>query len=599
MRTAAAHREDGGDEDEQRGVEEDRESDEGDIMDTHCESCDKDFVGREGLFHHLAKNSKHNWCFACSRDFANKEALMQHSISRVHKAPDLKCPLCSSMFKIPSAIAQHIESGACHNISRHQVTAAVHSLKISPTISVSHRLTQGPSTATANYQATERTFNALKNAYECYLCHANFRTLDRLDQHLNSPAHDKDEFKCPKCKKTYKLVSGLTQHIESEVCRVATFEALEDEVHQLSERVAKVLKISATTPSAQIPKSLSRAAREVEHNLKRIRLAGDPNIYSLSIVNGSAKLQIARYPRKLDGSLFSAREAMIFFTLIEPVRCFHAFDRPDDIEGTVCDAREATTQRHAGKIFLACPEADNKCCNFWECLDTALEYGSTLSSVKVSQPVQTAVQVWFKVYGGPSNSRVKGTEAYKLFSSNKADREEARKDFQQLLDESVAHFRDRADVDMLESVEEDIPTVTSSSGSDDSFSSNMSPPPSPPLASTNAKAKATNQLLTLLVQSGNHGFPVSEYEELLHHAKITIPPHFRDSLIDSPNPLVRYLARLGDNGAALRDYRDFEMESQSCCGRIVHTDNRGDHNARPGEHFITDDAGVKTTFWVD
>jgi hypothetical protein len=33
---------------------------------------------------------------------------------------------------------------------------------------------------------------------------------------------------CPRCKQTYKLISGLIQHIESEICGLALFEQVED-----------------------------------------------------------------------------------------------------------------------------------------------------------------------------------------------------------------------------------------------------------------------------------------------------------------------------------------------------------------------------------
>lgn len=221
-------------------------------------------MNREALLQHLAKSGRHNWCFVCSRDFATAHGLeqvrrhslstwppcllftvlpQQHSQSRVHKPCDLKCPLCSAKFKVPSAIAHHIESGACHNISRHQVTAAVRSLKIASPIAISHRLTQGPSSVIVSYQATERAFNHRVNAYECYLCHGTFRTLHALNQHLNSAAHDQDEFKCPKCKRTFTLVSGLIQHIESEVCGLARFKQVEDEAYELMTRFTRALKL--------------------------------------------------------------------------------------------------------------------------------------------------------------------------------------------------------------------------------------------------------------------------------------------------------------------------------------------------------------------
>lgn len=164
----------------------------------------------------------------------------QHTSSRVHNGRDFYCPLCSKGFKVPSSIALHIESGACGNISRHQVTSAVHSLKLSPTISISGRIqnTSRPLTIT-HYSASERAFNG--TAYECYLCHSTFRSLSSLNAHLGSPAHDKDQFKCPKCKVEFKLVSGLIQHIESEKCGVARFKQVEDYATALTQQFSRLL----------------------------------------------------------------------------------------------------------------------------------------------------------------------------------------------------------------------------------------------------------------------------------------------------------------------------------------------------------------------
>jgi len=208
----------------------------------YCGACDRWFINRLSKYQHLAASSSHNWCFVCSRDFSSPTALDQHSSSRVHKACDLPCPLCSKTFKIPSAIALHIESGACHNISRHQVTAAVHSLGIVPTISITRRLHGSSSAArtTITYAASEMAFNG--SAYECYLCHRTFSSLMSLNAHLNSPAHDAKEFKCPSCRKEFKLISGLIQHIETETCGVARFQQVEDFAHNLADQFSRLLK---------------------------------------------------------------------------------------------------------------------------------------------------------------------------------------------------------------------------------------------------------------------------------------------------------------------------------------------------------------------
>jgi uncharacterized Zn-finger protein len=180
------------------------------------------------------------FCSCLHASYINKDPVVQHSSSPVHRGLDFECPLCSKRFKTPSSIALHIESGTCHNFSRAQVTAAVHALKIVPTISVSHRI-EGGTIRVVSYYVTERAFNG--TAYECYLCHRTFRTLGALNSHINSPAHDADEFKCPKCKRKYKLVSGLMQHIESEACGIARFQVVEDFTKNLVDQFLKRLKL--------------------------------------------------------------------------------------------------------------------------------------------------------------------------------------------------------------------------------------------------------------------------------------------------------------------------------------------------------------------
>jgi len=149
-------------------------------------------------------------------------------IYQQHHSSSCECPLCSKSFGAASAVAQHVESGACHNVSRHQVTAAVKSLEIIPSITISRRLewpVDGQFTIIRSF-ATQGAFNGF--GYVCSICTKSFRTLGSLEMHLNSPAHDHGQFECPKCKKEVKLVSGLIQHIESESCGIAKFKEVRD-----------------------------------------------------------------------------------------------------------------------------------------------------------------------------------------------------------------------------------------------------------------------------------------------------------------------------------------------------------------------------------
>jgi hypothetical protein len=76
--------------------------------------------------------------------------------------------------------------------------------------------------------ATELAWNGL--AYECYLCEKEFSSLHGLNNHIKSPAHEQDLYHCPKasCRKTYKVLSGLIQHMESESCGVMRFSQIQN-----------------------------------------------------------------------------------------------------------------------------------------------------------------------------------------------------------------------------------------------------------------------------------------------------------------------------------------------------------------------------------
>ena len=131
----------------------------------------------------------------------------------------MKCALCPQLFKEPSSIALHIESGECTpGLDRHHVTQAIQSLKVKPSIligedestsdvgasisgineifssatSVSSSMAISHGTVTAEI-ATEDAFNGV--AYECPTCEKRFDTLDSLNLHIRSAAHDDDKFK--------------------------------------------------------------------------------------------------------------------------------------------------------------------------------------------------------------------------------------------------------------------------------------------------------------------------------------------------------------------------------------------------------------------
>jgi len=212
-----------------------------DDADLYCDGCNRQFVDMTALNQHLAYSPQHNWCFECSRDFSSETALCQHQNSLAHKGRDFQCPFCRGMFKSPSGIAQHLESG-CHKVGRHQVTAAVHTMKIVPNISIK-RITGPvqPPTTLRTFIATEASFNG--SSYVCYLCSKKSKTLSGLNLHLNSPAHDDDEFRCPKCKAEFKLISGFVQHLESQSCSLALTTQIDNYFNDLTNQFSRLLKM--------------------------------------------------------------------------------------------------------------------------------------------------------------------------------------------------------------------------------------------------------------------------------------------------------------------------------------------------------------------
>lgn len=160
--------------------------------------------------------------------------------SHTHSERNFKCPFCESMFKSPSGIALHIESGR-HKLTRHQVTTAVRAMKIVPNISIKRIMGRVAPPILRTYIATEASFKG--SAYGCSLCHKKFRTLSSLNGHLNSPAHDDDEFRCPKCKTEFKLISGFVQHLESRSCGLASTSQIDNHFNDLTARFSRLLKM--------------------------------------------------------------------------------------------------------------------------------------------------------------------------------------------------------------------------------------------------------------------------------------------------------------------------------------------------------------------
>jgi hypothetical protein len=158
--------------------------------------------------------------------------------SKTHSSMD--CPFCKGRFATASAVIIHLESGRCSSgWDRQKINEAIRKLDRNNIITNANRMITYETTETI---ATDRAWNGYN--YECYFCTREFNTLRALNQHLKSPAHEQNMYRCPKsgCGKNYKLLSGLVQHVESESCGLMRFSQVQHlALNGISKMVGKMI----------------------------------------------------------------------------------------------------------------------------------------------------------------------------------------------------------------------------------------------------------------------------------------------------------------------------------------------------------------------
>lgn len=210
-----------------------------------CDPCRKIFQNEYGLHDHwhYRQSGLHHYCVLCKRLFQNANNLSNHLNSSLHRPKDVPCPGkgCGVAFVSRSALILHLESSGCKSgADRQTINRYVRQYDTKNIITNPPRLlTVGTSDVT--YVASERAWNG--SAYECYLCHAGFRTLTALNQHLASPRHQEKIYVCPLnlCRESFTTLRGLCQHIESECCGVAKFKIVQNTMYDLMGRCAAAL----------------------------------------------------------------------------------------------------------------------------------------------------------------------------------------------------------------------------------------------------------------------------------------------------------------------------------------------------------------------
>ncbi|KAG1848530.1 hypothetical protein DFJ58DRAFT_796191 [Suillus subalutaceus] len=209
----------------------------------YCSSCHKVFKNDFGLHEHNRQKHADVYCIECKRLFRSPSNLQSHLNSSTHRSKDTICPFngCGLGFINNSALILHLESGSCRSgVNRRVVDNWVRTNDRSNLITNPARLITAGERAYVKLIATEQSWNG--QAYECVLCHTQFRTLMDLNRHLASPRHQEKVYRCPlsTCQAHFVSLSGLCQHIESERCGVTKFRAVQDAMNNLFAGVARI-----------------------------------------------------------------------------------------------------------------------------------------------------------------------------------------------------------------------------------------------------------------------------------------------------------------------------------------------------------------------
>ncbi|KAH9168398.1 hypothetical protein EDB89DRAFT_2245230 [Lactarius sanguifluus] len=214
----------------------------------YCREHDRVFKSEPGLHSHYRQSTDHHYCFECEEDFDDEDELWDHLVEDHNACRDCHelfdsyseleehdhevhnyCTECGRGFQNQNNLQQHLNSklhrpstisGACRSgMTREQLNRLVVRADRNNYITNPARLLGGPPGGyeppmTTSAWVTERSWNGME--YECFLCHSTFKTIDRLNQHLKSPAHDEKIYRCPKpdCRVEFAALSALCQHVE-------------------------------------------------------------------------------------------------------------------------------------------------------------------------------------------------------------------------------------------------------------------------------------------------------------------------------------------------------------------------------------------------
>ncbi|KAF1920940.1 hypothetical protein BDU57DRAFT_465862 [Ampelomyces quisqualis] len=199
-----------------------------------CEGCYVSYNNYPQLKRHMYEEEhwRDNWCTACQKGFESEGHLRAHRNSKIHRGTDISCPFCKRGFATATGVTHHLETGSCPkapSLNRDTILAEIR--RRDPNHVITKKLLTNDDSG-SSIRATFASYNHNRGCYECYLCHKGFGDLVGLNQHLNSPAHRSQVYHCPgrACRKEFRALAPLFNHLESETCGTVRFDAVQRNV---------------------------------------------------------------------------------------------------------------------------------------------------------------------------------------------------------------------------------------------------------------------------------------------------------------------------------------------------------------------------------
>ncbi|KAF7719456.1 Zinc finger C2H2 type domain-containing protein [Penicillium ucsense] len=197
-----------------------------------CDTCTAKFHTQDAADEHMdALGHWKHYCEQCERKFQNANNLRAHLNSKIHRGTQVHCPFCSAAFVTASGLSHHLETGSCRiapTLNRNRIAQLIRQFDphhYITTKQIEYHSSSATST-TYEYEVTNAAYNGA--AWECYICHREFRSSAALRQHVNSPTHQQRIYRCPngtaRCGREFVSLAALFNHLESESCGFMRFE---------------------------------------------------------------------------------------------------------------------------------------------------------------------------------------------------------------------------------------------------------------------------------------------------------------------------------------------------------------------------------------